>query len=141
MLLLFMFAINGLNVLNSYVNRDFMTSIERQDMSGFLGWGLVYVGVFALSTVSAVLYRFIEERLGLMWRVWLSRRLCGFYLQERNYFVLRDQKTIDNPDQANTDGELFWKITNGRSPMPSHRIRFDDEQRWYIVAYLRTLKP
>jgi mono/diheme cytochrome c family protein len=42
--------------------------------------------------------------------------------------------------QANTDGELFWKITNGKSPMPAHRVRFDDEQRWYIVAYLRTLK-
>lgn len=43
--------------------------------------------------------------------------------------------------QANTDGELFWKITNGRSPMPAHRVRFEDEQRWYIVAYLRTFKP
>ncbi|MFN0110741.1 MAG: c-type cytochrome [Blastocatellia bacterium] len=43
--------------------------------------------------------------------------------------------------QANTDGELFWKITNGKSPMPAHRIRFDDEQRWLIVAYLRTLRP
>ena len=42
--------------------------------------------------------------------------------------------------QANTDGELFWKITNGRSPMPANRARFDDEQRWYIVTYLRTLK-
>ncbi len=42
--------------------------------------------------------------------------------------------------QANSDGELFWKITNGRSPMPAHRIRFDDEQRWHIVAYLRSLK-
>lgn len=42
--------------------------------------------------------------------------------------------------QANTDGELFWKITNGRSPMPAHRARFDDEQRWQIVAFLRTLK-
>lgn len=43
--------------------------------------------------------------------------------------------------QANSDGELFWKITNGKSPMPAHRIRFDDEQRWLIVAYLRTFKP
>jgi mono/diheme cytochrome c family protein len=43
--------------------------------------------------------------------------------------------------QANSDGELFWKITNGKSPMPSSRIRFTDEQRWYIVAYLRTFKP
>jgi mono/diheme cytochrome c family protein len=42
--------------------------------------------------------------------------------------------------QANTDGELFWKITNGRSPMPAHRVRFDDEQRWHIVSFLRTLK-
>jgi len=43
--------------------------------------------------------------------------------------------------QANTDGELFWKITNGKSPMPAHRVRFDDEQRWLIVSFLRTLKP
>lgn len=42
--------------------------------------------------------------------------------------------------QANSDGELFWKTTNGRSPMPAHRIRFDDEQRWYIVAFIRSLK-
>lgn len=42
--------------------------------------------------------------------------------------------------QANSDGELFWKITNGRSPMPAHRVRFDDDQRWYIVSFLRTLK-
>lgn len=43
--------------------------------------------------------------------------------------------------QANTDGELFWKITNGKSPMPAHRVRFTDEERWYIVSYLRTFKP
>ncbi|MCI0337049.1 MAG: cytochrome c [Acidobacteria bacterium] len=42
--------------------------------------------------------------------------------------------------QANSDGELFWKITNGKSPMPANRIRFNDDERWYIVAYLRTLK-
>lgn len=42
--------------------------------------------------------------------------------------------------QANTDGELFWKITNGKSPMPASRVRFTDEDRWAIVAFLRTLK-
>jgi mono/diheme cytochrome c family protein len=42
--------------------------------------------------------------------------------------------------QANTDGELFWKITNGRSPMPANRIRFEEEQRWQMVLYLRTLR-
>jgi len=104
-------TINGLNVINSYVGRDFMTDIERQNMPGFVSHGLLYVGMFGLLTVTAVIYRFVEERLGLMWRVWLSRRLCGFYLQERNYFVLRDQKTIDNPDQRITDDVRVFTTT------------------------------
>jgi len=104
-------AINGLNVVNSYVGRDFMTAIERQNMSGFLAWGAAYVGVFALSTVTAVIYRFVEERLGLLWRVWLSRRLCGLYMQERSYVVLREQRTIDNPDQRIADDVRVFTTT------------------------------
>jgi putative ATP-binding cassette transporter len=111
-LVLMLVATNGLNVVNSYVGRDFMTAIERQNMPGFLRWGMAYVGVFALSTITAVFYRFVEERLGLLWRVWLSRRLCGFYLQERNYFALREQKTVDNPDQRIADDvRVFTTIT------------------------------
>lgn len=40
-----------------------------------------------------------------------------------------------------TDGALFWKITNGRKPMPSYEQRFSDEQRWSIINYTRTLAP
>ena len=68
-----MFAINGLNVLNSYVNRDFMTAIEHQNMDGFVYYALLYVFVLGVSTVVAVLYRYAEERLGLLWRKWLTR--------------------------------------------------------------------
>lgn len=38
-----------------------------------------------------------------------------------------------------TDGALFWKITEGRKPMPSYAQRFSDDQRWSIVNYVRTL--
>ena len=38
-----------------------------------------------------------------------------------------------------TDGELFWKITEGRRPMPSYRSKLSEEQRWQVVSYLRTL--
>jgi len=38
-----------------------------------------------------------------------------------------------------TDGELFWKITKGRRPMPSFRNKLSDEERWEVVIYLRTL--
>ena len=38
------------------------------------------------------------------------------------------------------DGELFWKITEGRRPMPLAKRTLTDDQRWDIINYLRTLK-
>src|ERR1700674_129180 len=37
------------------------------------------------------------------------------------------------------DGELFWKITRGRRPMPGFKDKLTDEERWQVVAYIRTL--
>ncbi len=43
--------------------------------------------------------------------------------------------------QNQTDGELFYKITTGRDDMPKFKKKLpDDEDRWLIVNYLRTLK-
>jgi mono/diheme cytochrome c family protein len=36
-------------------------------------------------------------------------------------------------------GEIFWKITTGRLPMPAYENRLSETQRWQLVAYLRTL--
>jgi mono/diheme cytochrome c family protein len=38
-----------------------------------------------------------------------------------------------------TDGEVFWKITEGRKPMPRFGKRLSEEDRWHLVNYLRTL--
>ena len=37
-----------------------------------------------------------------------------------------------------TDGELFWKITEGRSPMLSWKGSLSETQRWEIVNYIKT---
>jgi mono/diheme cytochrome c family protein len=37
-----------------------------------------------------------------------------------------------------TDGELFWKITEGRSPMISWRGSLSETQRWELVNYIKT---
>lgn len=41
--------------------------------------------------------------------------------------------------KAQTDGELFWKITEGRKPMPTFKKALSEEERWQLVHYLRTL--
>jgi mono/diheme cytochrome c family protein len=54
-----------------------------------------------------------------------------------------------NPKPANflhpeivkeTDGALFWKITNGKAPMPSWEKQLKPEQRWDLVCFIRSLQ-
>jgi putative ATP-binding cassette transporter len=91
--------VNVLNVVNSYVGRDFMTSVEQRDSRAFWSYAALYVGVFAVSTLVAVFYRFFEERLGLLWRKWLTQRAIEHYLDDRTYFRLHQASDVPNPDQ------------------------------------------
>jgi mono/diheme cytochrome c family protein len=38
-----------------------------------------------------------------------------------------------------TDGELYWKISNGRGPMPPWK-HLPEKERWQIVNYIRELQ-
>ena len=41
--------------------------------------------------------------------------------------------------QGESDGELFWKISNGRGAMPQWKF-LPENDRWALVAYIRSLK-
>jgi mono/diheme cytochrome c family protein len=41
--------------------------------------------------------------------------------------------------QKETDGEIFWKMSNGRGAMPPWK-HLPEQERWEIVNYIRTLK-
>jgi putative ATP-binding cassette transporter len=111
--LLFGFAltVNGLNVVNSYVGRYFMTAIADRNRDDFIRQAVLYVGVFAASTAVAVLYRFTEERLGLFWRVWLTRKITRRYLADRTYLRLKESAEIANPDQRIADDVRAFTTT------------------------------
>lgn len=38
-----------------------------------------------------------------------------------------------------SDGAIFWKLSNGRGNMPPFKDVFTAEQRWQLVAYIRHL--
>ncbi len=39
-----------------------------------------------------------------------------------------------------TDGEAYWKTTEGRKPMPSYKEKLSDNERWTVITYIRSLK-
>jgi vitamin B12/bleomycin/antimicrobial peptide transport system ATP-binding/permease protein len=92
-------AFNALNVVNSYVGRDFMTAIAKRDSAGFMRQAILYVGVFGASAVVGAFWSFSEQRLALLWREWLTRELLGAYLERRAYYRLSATGRLTNPDE------------------------------------------
>lgn len=41
--------------------------------------------------------------------------------------------------KAQSDGALFWKISEGRETMPPFKASFGETDRWNILNYIRTL--
>ncbi|MES2923358.1 MAG: ABC transporter ATP-binding protein/permease [Verrucomicrobiota bacterium] len=98
-LLLLALAVGGVQVLMSYAGQYFMTAINDKnpaDYWKYLGW---YLGTFALAVPIGVYYRWVEERLALLWREWLAQHLVKRYFNNRAYFRLRGSESVDNPDQ------------------------------------------
>jgi len=48
-------------------------------------------------------------------------------------------KLSDPLIREETDGELFWKITVGKKPMPNYGTRLSPTDRWNVINYLRSL--
>ncbi len=111
-LLALLLGVSGLNVVNSYVGRDFMTAITERNWANYKTMAIWYLLVFAASTAVAVFAKFCEERLGILWRGWLTSHLIDKYLKNRAYHRLMARNDIDNPDQRMTeDVKTFTTIT------------------------------
>ena|SRR5580698_5890762 len=102
-LVLLLCAANALNVVNSYVGRNFMTAIADRNMPGFVRQAFIYIGVFAALTLVAVIARFGEERLGLLWR----------HDDSRNLAPLPRRRNLSTPQRFGSD----------RKPRPAHLRR------------------
>jgi putative ATP-binding cassette transporter len=102
---------NGVNVVNSYVGRDFMTALAERHAGRFYLYAGIFAGVFAVSTVLEVFARYAEQWLGLVWREWLTRRLLDRYLAGRTYLRLTGRDDIDNPDERISEAVKSFTAT------------------------------
>jgi vitamin B12/bleomycin/antimicrobial peptide transport system ATP-binding/permease protein len=99
LLLLLSFSVSGVAVLMSYISRDFTTALSEKKAGEFYYYCGLYLAALLLAVPIAVLYRYCEERLVLLWRGWFSDYLIKKYLGQRRYYRLRWNAEIDNPDQ------------------------------------------
>lgn len=115
-LIFLLICVNGLNIINSYVGRDFMSALADRNSPVFVEKSILYVMVFAASTIVAVILRFCEERLGLLWRQFMTREFLDLYCTPPTYYRLNDelirQSGVEHPDQRIADDvKTFTTVT------------------------------
>ena len=98
-ILVLLMGANGLNVANSFVNRNLMSAIAERHTAAFVWQAELTLAVFAGSTIVAVLARFAEERLGLLWREFMTERAVAAYMADGTYYRLAMPGELANPDQ------------------------------------------
>src|SRR6267154_1192659 len=86
LLVAFILTVSGLNVANNVVGGRFMTAVAERQSDRLPGLVVLCLAVFAALTAVAVIQRYCEERLGLVWREWLTRHLIDRYLTGRAYY-------------------------------------------------------
>ncbi|TCM64435.1 MULTISPECIES: SbmA/BacA-like family transporter [unclassified Rhizobium] len=104
-------VINGLNVLNSFVGRNFMTAIADRQIAEFARQAVFYLLVFAGSTIASVYARFTEERLALTWRDFLTRRAVNLYLTDGAFYRLGVSGELSYPDQRISEDIRAFTVT------------------------------
>src|SRR5580658_10871288 len=98
-IIVLLLTLNALNVANRYVGRNFITAIALRDRGQYFRFAILYMGVFAASAATGVSQQFVQDRLALSWRDWLTRHLIDRYLAGHTFDRISAKKDIDNPDQ------------------------------------------
>lgn len=115
-LLVLLLIVNGLNILNSYVGRDFMTALADRNQPLFVQQAILWGSVFILLTIAAVILRYCEERLGLVWREFMTQQFVHLYVSPLVYYRMNDdlirQSGVEHPDQRIAeDVKTFTTVT------------------------------
>ena len=108
-------TVNSLNIVNSYVGRDFMSALADRNTDAFIRHAFSYTLVFAALTAVAVILRFCEERLGLLWREFMTGSFVDLYFRHPTYYRLNDelirQSGVEHPDQRIADDVKTFTAT------------------------------
>src|SRR5262245_61254287 len=104
-------GMSALNVVNNFVGRNFMTAIAERQYSEFVRQAIFYICVFAALTGVGAVARYAEERLALLWREFLTRRVINLYLDGGTYYQLDVSGQLSFPDQRIAEDIREFTVT------------------------------
>jgi len=118
-------SIKSTNVVFSYVNRDMMTALTGGNASVFFHKALLIVAYSLVSAPIVAVDGYVQGRLMIHWRQWLTERFLDHSLRDRIFYRISSDPSIDNPDQ---------RISEDLNAFPGFAVSFVLQVLWGIVT-------
>jgi putative ATP-binding cassette transporter len=99
LMLLFALAATGLNVLLTYQQGEFFSSLAAKDIPRFLRSVFIFLGVLVAAVPVIAFAGYVKDKLGLYWRQWLTNRFLNKYFSNQAFYHINFNADVDNPDQ------------------------------------------
>lgn len=100
LIVVFLLGYTGLSVVLNTQRGALISSLAAQDEGRFWQTVWIFIGVLVAYAPLLAGYDYLQKRLGLEWRRWLTGRFIDNYFGDRAFYRLQQAHTdIDNPDQ------------------------------------------
>ncbi len=97
---LLLLAYTGLSVVLNAKQGALISSLSARDEPRFWQAVQIFIVVLVLYAPLFASYNYLQNRLGLFWRRWLTNRFLTNYFSHQAFYNLNNSNTeIDNPDQ------------------------------------------
>src|SRR5262245_22904244 len=98
-LILLMLGQVGSCVLFNQQSGELTSALAAKDADRF--WRTIYecLAMLVVAVPIYALYYFVRDKLGILWRRWLTGNVLDRYFKNRAYYELNSDARIDNPDQ------------------------------------------
>lgn len=78
---------------------ELLSALAAQDTSRFVRAIGIFLGIIAASVPLLSFKSYVQDRLGLQWRYWLTEQFLDQYFSNQIFYQLTAQTEVDNPDQ------------------------------------------
>jgi vitamin B12/bleomycin/antimicrobial peptide transport system ATP-binding/permease protein len=111
-------AQNGVSVMLSYISRDFWSALNTKDLELFQHQTMLFFVVLVACVPVITYYGYIRDMAALRWRNWMTEKVLYQYTENRAFYDIDQEGTLDNPDQrlssdlaAFTSDSLAFSLT------------------------------
>ena len=100
LLVLLLLAYTGLSVILNTQRGALISALSARDEPRFSQTVVIFIVVLVVYAPLLGVYNYMQDRLGLFWRRWLTNSFLNKYFSDRAYYNLNSSSAeIDNPDQ------------------------------------------